>query len=176
MHPIVQSLTRSRQFRMVPGFIALVLFIPLAFGTSPLPPPYHRYVVSGTVSHRDGTPAGEVILIGFTRTAYDTALVMSRGAGTSEERPLGVSDASGQFVLSLHTYTRAESLAIGAIAPGRPMVRGATFHPDSSLAYATRAKGTSTIETGCGGCGTDPPVFEYTVNYTTMISNSVTIE
>ena len=176
MHPIVQSLTRPRHLRLIPWFSALVLFMPLAFGTSPLPPPYHRYVVSGTVSHRDGTPAGDVILIGFTRTAHDTALVMSRGAGTTDERPLGVSDASGQFLLSLRTYTRADSLAIGAIAPGRPMVRGAAFHPDSSLAFATTAKGTSTTERGCGGCGTDPSVYEYTVSYTTMISNSVTIE
>ncbi len=162
--------------RWTAGLCALALFMPLAFGTSPLPPPFHRYVVSGRVSHRDGSPAAEVILVLFARTARDTALHMPRSPVSTDEQPIAVSTNDGQFVLTARTETIAESLAVGAIADNRPLVRNAAFHPDSSLAYATRRKGTNTTDVGCAGCGTDPATFEYTVSYTTNISSTLTID
>jgi hypothetical protein len=141
-----------------------------------MPPPYYRYVVSGTVTHRDGTPASDVILVMFTRTARDTAMQMSRSMGMAEERPLAVSYSDGGYSLSVRTVMIAESLAIGAIAAGTPMLRKSAFHPDSLLANAVKGKGTNNTDVGCSGCGPEPSSYEYTVYYATSISRNVVVD
>lgn len=166
----------ARFVRAVPGIVAVLCFVPFALGTSPLPPPYHRYTVSGTVTHRNGAPARDIILVMFTRTAHDTALQISRSTVMADDRPMSVSSNDGAFVLSVRTDMPAESLAIGAIAPGRPMMRDGAFHPDTLLANAMKGKGTNTTDVGCAGCGPEPSKYEYTVYYATSISRNMVID
>jgi hypothetical protein len=166
----------SRVLHSIPALVAVLCFVPFALGTSPLPPPYYRYTVSGTVTHRDGRPARDIIMVMFTRTAYDTALQISRSTLMADDRPLSVSSLNGWFVLSVRTDIAAESLAIGAIAAGRPMMRDAAFHPDTLLTNAMKEKGTTSTDVGCAGCGAEPSPYEYTVYYATSISRNVVLD
>ena len=176
MHTCSVHICGSRFLRTIPGIVAVLCFVPFALGTSPLPPPYHRYTISGTVTYRNGAPARDIIMVMFTRTAYDTALQISRSAVMAEDRPLSVSSIDGGFVLSVRTDTPAESLAIGAIATGRPMMRDGAFHPDTLLANAMKGKGTNSTDVGCAGCGPEPSKYEYTEYYATSISRNVVID
>jgi hypothetical protein len=112
----------------------------------------------------------------FARTAYDTALQISRSTVMAEDRPLSVSYIDGGFVLSVRTDMAAESLAIGAIAPGRPIMRAGAFHPDTLLANAVKGKGTTNTKVGCSGCGPEPSSYEFTAYYATSISRNVVID
>lgn len=176
MNHQIGTMLRTYAPRWAGGIVAFVSVVSLALGTSPLPPPYHRYAISGTIRHTDGTPAANVIMVAFTRTGRDTAMQMSHDTGVTDHRPLGVSYSDGRYSLSVRTEVIAESLAIGCVAPGRSMVYTPAFHPDPSLAFETRGMGTSTTDPGCSGCGAEPSRYEYTVAFTTSISRDLEVD
>jgi hypothetical protein len=149
--------------------------VPFALGTSPIPAPYHRYVVNGTVTRSNGSPAPDVIVVLLSRTIRDSILQLPRSNGTREEQPLSVTYQGGGFTVSVELFTKAESLALGFIPNGRPMVQSPAFHPDPALSFEVKSTGTSNVETGCSGCGTEQSKYEYVSAYRTSISQSYTL-
>ena len=149
--------------------------VPFALGTSPIPAPYHRYVVDGTVTNGDGSPAPDVIVVLLSRTIRDSTFQMPRSTGTRDERPLSVTYPGGGFTVSVDLFMQAESLALGFIVSGRPMVRSPAFHPDPALSSEVRSTGTSNVATGCSGCGTEQSRYEYVSAYRTSISQNYTL-
>lgn len=141
-----------------------------ALGTTPLPAPYHRYVVSGSLTRSDGSPAPDVIVVLLSRTVRDSALQISRWSTSNDGQPLSVTYPGGAFSVTVDLFMEADSLALGFIPAGRAMVRMPAFHPDPSLAYEVMSTSTSNVETGCSGCGTEQSRYEYVSSYGTNLS------
>jgi hypothetical protein len=154
--------------------LALVIvglcMVPFALGTSPLPAPYHRYVVTGTLLHQDGSPAPDVIVVLFARTSRDTMLQIPHLDGRTDERPIAVTYPGGGYSVTVDVFMAADSLALGFIPPGRAMVMMPAFHPDPSLEYEVMSTSISNVETGCSGCGTEQSRYEYVSSYGTNLS------
>jgi len=151
------------------------LLVPLVLGTSPLPPPYHRYSLSGTIAWADGDPATGVTVLMLARTRFDTTLRVVVGNFRTDDKPLGVTDPDGNFVLSVSLELEAESLSVGQIAPGRPMVLSEPFRPDTVNVFAMMNRATVDAERGCSGCGADPSHYEYIEYYAHSLSLTLSL-
>ena len=154
------------------GVTVCVCLVPFALGTAPIPAPYHRYVVTGTLTRSDGMPAPDVIVALLYRAARDSMLQIARSVSTHDDQPLSVTYPGGGFTVSADLYVQADSLALGFIARGRPMVQTPTFHPDPSLAFEVTSTATDKVETGCSGCGTEQSKYEYVSAYRTSLSQN----
>ncbi len=146
------------------GVVAIFL-LPFVLGTSPIAPPYHMYTVDGMITWSDGTPAADVTVFLLARTSYDSTFRVVRGFTGTGNRPIGVTDMDGRFMVSSSLDLRADSLRLGQIVTGRPMIMSDPFRPDSASARAVTGTGSSGTKTGCSGCGTEPGTFEYVVAY-----------
>ena len=151
------------------------LLVPFVFGTSPLPPPYHRYYLSGTLTWSDGAPAAGVTVIMLARTEFDTTLRVVVENIRHDDKPLGVTGPDGTFVLSGSLELEAESLSVGQIAPGRPMVLSEPFRPDTVNVLAMMKRGTADAQSGCSGCAADPSPYEYIEYYYHSLSLTLSL-
>jgi hypothetical protein len=150
--------------------IVSTCIIPFTLGTSPPPAPYHRYVVNGALTHPDGSPAPNVIVVLLSRTVRDSTLQIARWSPSNESQSLSVTYPGGGFSVTVDLFMEADSLALGFIPAGRAMVRMPAFHPDPSLEYEVMSTSTSNVETGCSGCGTEQSRYEYVSSYATNLS------
>lgn len=143
-------------------------------GTSPLPPPYHQYNVSGTLERPQGGSKSNftVILLGKARLLSDTTFQILRGRSFSEigDWPIALTDSSGEFSIRVSNHVPLDSLRLAVIIPDSPMVLGVPFSVDTSLAI--REIRTYEIENGagCGGCGTEPTTERRIVYYSYYIT------
>ena len=145
--PIVCGVMRSRRTLRHVSLVSMVACTVLfALGTTPLPAPYHRYVVSGSLTRSDGSPAPDVIVVLLSRTVRDSALQISRWSTSNDGQPLSVTYPGGAFSVTVDLFMEADSLALGFIPAGRAMVRIAGV-PSRSLA---RVRGDEHIHIKCG--------------------------
>lgn len=170
--PHIRS-ARSRNSLMI--MVLWTMLVPFVLGTSPLPPPYHRYYLSGTLTWQDGAPAAGVTVMLLARTEFDTSLRVVVGNIRNDDRPLGVTGPDGNFVLSGSLELEAESLSVGQVAVGRPMVLSEPFRPDTVNVFAMMKRGTVDAETGCSGCGADPSHYEYIEYYDHPLSLTLSL-
>jgi len=165
--------------RLVRPAIFVVIFITFSLGTSPLPPPYHQYSVSGVL----GRPAGgskkgfAVLLLGRFKDVSmpDSSFQILRGIPYPRYRdvPISITDSAGSFSIRASSDIRADSLRLAVIVPDRPLTTGTPYYVDASLAVPNTETYKLEPEPGCSSCATDPGTQTRIVFYSYYFDNKV---
>ena len=160
--------------------IIVLLVLPFSVATSPVPAPYHQYVVGGILERPSGGSRANfaVTLLGWYHNQSETGYQTLPRAGNPQtgEIPVALTDSTGAFFLVVNSSVEADSLKLSVVVPDRQTIFGTPVGKDS-LQTGTN---TETIHTdsksGCSGCGTNPETEERVVYYSHYISRrSVTV-
>jgi hypothetical protein len=160
------------------GLVVIVALTPFTFATEPLPPPYHQYILSGTVIRTsDGPKAFFVVSLAgkFSMVRSDSTFGLAGFYSYHQgDKTESITDSSGAFFLQVTLGMKADSLALKVAAPDKPAVLGEFFGiPDVGVATT----GTfSETEPGCSGCSKDPATTTQIIGYTyTLPDKSIVI-
>jgi len=147
--------------------LAVLALVPFTFATSPQAPPYHRYIVSGSIQRPGGGPKASFVVTlvaRISRPLPDSVYEF----GEPELAVQGdvwraVTDSTGTFRLQASSVWKADSLAVRVASVDRPAITG-TFHalPGS---FETITEQYRDQATGCTGCAADPEIHERVVSY-----------
>lgn len=140
--------------RSIGTIAASLALLTMLFGTSPMPPPYHQYIVEGRVSRVNGGPKQNFVvsLIGRFRdfrpdTTYDLQGSLIHRASVAAQ---AVTDTGGAFTLDVQTEMRVDSLGIQVSVVDRaPYLTGMFAVPQSGEEITQESRGESS---GCGAC------------------------
>lgn len=141
--------------------LGLIALSPFAPATSPLPPPFHQYSISGTIAR----PAGgsreniPVALFGFSRYTYPVGQYSRLTSVTSSryaDWPVGLTDSSGSFSVRASADFSMDSVRVGILTIDRPTVFGPAIVPDSSMMSLLTEWYSVERTSDCSGCGSNP--------------------
>lgn len=166
-NPVRRNTLRMRLRKTGVMTAAAIVLAPMLFGTSPLPAPYHEYVVQGRISRLNGGAKQNFVICLVGRSlamGLDSTVVLEGGAAHSTSTVVrAISDTSGGFYLDVQTHWKMDSLGIKVSA-----VDKAEYV--SALVVAPVASQEITGETGgelsgCRGCETVTPTGTYVKGY-----------
>lgn len=139
--------------------VVLLVLGPLTFGTEPMPPPYHQYVVMGQIMRPSGGPKENfvVTLVGkFSTSVIDTSIELLEGFASPGTGLRAATDTSGEFSLDVQSPLPADSLALKVSAVDQVPLLGEFFPvPAAAETIMGDDPGTSS---GCGGCNSVEPL------------------
>jgi hypothetical protein len=129
----------------------ILILLPLIVGTSPLPPPYHQYRVTGTIERAGGGPKQNYVvsLVGkFAGFLPDSIIdISSFDSGTVDQC---ITDTSGYFYIDARAFAEADSISIKVSAADKePFIAPRWLHPVASIVITGEL---NTQEPGCTGC------------------------
>jgi hypothetical protein len=146
---------------------AAFLLVPMLFGTSPLPAPYHEYAVQGRISRLNGGARQNFVISLVGRSSamgVDSAVVLEDGAVLSASTAVrAISDTSGGFYLDVQTHWKMDSLGIKVSAVDKAeYVSAMVVAPIFSQEITGETGGQLS---GCHGCETATPTGTYVKGY-----------
>ncbi len=161
------------------AFLAsILLLILMSIGTSPLPPPYHQYYVSGVLERPSGGSRKDftVILLGKFPNAAPGKYTVVRYSdfGPQDDFPIGITDSTGAFALRASNNQKADSLEIGVVVPDRPLSTGTPFYVGAARGSPAYEPYTSGTESGCRTCTSEPTTQEV-IRYYSYFFDSVAV-
>ena len=144
--------------------IVVILIFSINFGTSPLPPPYYTYKISGTV-FCDSLSSGEnysVFLYGKPAKGYfayfaDSTYHLIEGMGNYNEHPIDNTDYDGKYYLRVDSETRFDSIKVGILSLNEKIVYSIPqYIGEEDLKAITEEYDASVYgAVGCSGCSTE---------------------
>jgi hypothetical protein len=147
--------------------IVCAVLSPFILATEPVPPPYHQFVLDGTVVRASNGPRTNFIvtLAGrFNGFSSDSTGDLARYYSyTQENRTQSITDSNGTFSLQVNLTQKPDSLAIRVEAPDKPVYLGSYFKTPDADATITEAFDES--EPGCSGCSRNPVSTTQIVGY-----------
>lgn len=156
-----------RTLRFIIGFSFFTL---LTFGTEPIPPPYSKFTVNGSISRVGRNDLGGVGIILLGQMPKDTVFRILRGR-TASENSIAFTDPTGAFTITVSSWDRMDSLKIGAIILDKPTVTSPAFYVDTSMAIQIIEQYKVQSESGCAGCIVDSETKNRIVSYWYQFSN-----
>ena len=133
-----------------PLFIAILILLPYLFSTSPIPPPYHQYKVTGFIEREnDGERRNYTVnLVAMFWHRPDTVInILSISPpGIVED----TTDSSGYFSIDVRSGEKADSISIRAMSPdSQSFVSKSWIIPVVTDSITREVKNQSS---GCNGC------------------------
>jgi len=156
--------------------LTILVLGPLTFGTSPVPPPYHEYVVMGAVSRPSGGSKENFVvsLVGkFSTSGIDTSIELLEGFAYPGTGLRAATDTSGGFSLDVQSSLPADSLAFKVSAVDQVPHMGDFFPvPAAVETILGDDPGTSS---SCGGCNSVEPLPATVRGYRYVISQQTIV-
>lgn len=146
----------------------ILILLPFIVGTSPLPPPYHQYRVTGTIERAGGGPKQNYVvsLVGkFHGFLPDSIIdISSFDPGAVDQC---ITDTSGYFYLDARAFAEADSISFKVSAVDKePFIAPRWLHPVASIVITGEI---NTHEPGCNGCSSvEPSSSSYVKGYLYM--------
>lgn len=181
MHREALDYDQAGSMRKVPYLRSFVIVCaalsPFIIATEPIPPPYHQFVLSGTmIRASDGPRAHFIVTLAgkFNGLPADSTGDLSRYYSSSQEnRTLSITDSNGTFFLQVNLTQKPDSLAVRVEAPDKPVYLGSYFKtPDADATITETADET---EPGCSGCSKNPVSTTRIVGYRHTIQPQMVI-
>jgi hypothetical protein len=147
--------------------VAVVILVPTVFGTSPLPPPYHEYVVEGKLSRPNGAGLQNFVVVLTGRSSLqgiDTTIVLDEGPALSTSAAaISITDTSGHFFLDVQARWMMDSLGVQVRSVDKPEYMSSKIDAPAYRQEITGEMGGES--TGCRGCESTAPVETYVKGY-----------
>jgi len=136
--------------------VFIFLLMILNFGNEPTPPPYHQFVISGTVfcdtladkSNYTIGVWGKINLLGD-----EFQQIKNTGLGT--EYAIVLTDSLGSYTLQVNYYYFLDSIKLGIIQPQLPIFFSESYSIDQSTGIPEERYFNSEGGSGCNSCTTE---------------------
>ena len=144
--------------------ITLMLVFSINFGTSPLPPAYYTYKVSGTIFCN---PFGSVenysvFLYGKSAKEYysnpkDSSYYPIDGMGNYNEHPIDNIDSDGKYYIRVDSETKFDSIKVCIIIQNQKIIFSIPQYVNEDDLQAITEEYDASIygAVGCSGCSTE---------------------
>lgn len=136
--------------RILGGTNSVGLILQYTMGTSPTLPPYHQYLVSGSISRPAGRPLQDFVVTlkaKFSNSSSSFLPVSQYRTHSDLDRYPAVTVTSGHFFLIVATVLRADSLMIEVGGADKPVVAGPAIPvPSQAISLTTEYADT---QSGC---------------------------
>jgi hypothetical protein len=155
-------------------FIILMVF-GINFGNSPLPPPYYKYIVTGSVLCDTLIDKSNftIRLYGKSNNYQDTykPILTSR---LGYEIPIVITDTTGFYYLNVNNEFFYDSIKVALINHSNPTVFSEPYFIDKNLNIAIEEVGND-IETsgGCSSCSSEPTQVRRIIRYEYNLATSI---
>jgi len=144
--------------------IAMLLMFTINLGTSPLPPPYFTYKVSGTIFCDSLTNVENYTVFLYGKQAernylniLDSLYHPIEGMGNYNEHPIDNSDSDGKYYISVDSEIRFDSIKVMVIRPNQKILYSIPIYiAEEDLQAITEEYDASLYgAVGCSGCSTE---------------------
>lgn len=135
------------------------LILSVTYSTS-FAPPYYRYFVPGyLVCGSLADKSNYSFMLFGKNNSCDTSFVVLNGTPYSNDRVVALSDSVGKFYLIVSAFYKQDSIKVGLIRPGEPVIFSGLHSPDED-GYIPLSSSYSISDDdnvfGCSSCGTEP--------------------
>jgi len=162
--------------------IKIVLFVltilslfGINFGNSPLPPPYYKYIVTGSVLCDSLIDKSNFTILLYgksnnSQNSYEPILV----SGLDFEIPLALTDTSGFYYLNVNNEFFYDSIKVALFGFRNQIIFSEAYFIDKNLNLSIESI-SDDIETssGCSSCSTNPAKVKTTIRYEYNLATSV---
>jgi len=160
--------------------IGVVIVIPFLMGTSPEPPPYHQYLVSGMLERPAGGSKQDfaVTLLGWFQYQTDSVFVLFDGVTYPKfgDFPIDLTDSIGAFTIRLSHQIKADSVRLAVIVPDNPSTVGIPWFVGDIQGIPHTETFEVAGEPGCFGTESDPTTVTVTSFYSySFVDRVITI-
>ena len=157
-------------------FVLTILFLfEINFGNSPLPPPYYKYIVTGSVLCDSLIDKSNFTIQLYgksnnSQNSYEPILV----SGLDFEIPLALTDTSGFYYLNVNNEFFYDSIKVALFGFRNQIIFSEAYFIDKNLNLSIESI-SDDIETssGCSSCSTNPSKVKRTIRYEYNLATSV---
>jgi len=157
-------------------FVLIILIVfGINFGNSPLPPPYYKYIVTGSVLCDSLIDKSNFTIQLYGKSnnyqnSYEPILV----SGLDYEIPLALTDTSGFYYLNVNNEFFYDSIKVALFGFRNQIIFSEAYFIDKNLNIPVESIGDD-IETssGCSSCSTNPAKVKRTIRYEYNLATSI---
>lgn len=145
---------------MKPKNILIVVFIFLLmivnFGNEPTPPPYHQFVISGSLFCDTLTDKSNYTIGVWGKVNLQSEdFLQIKNTGLDIELPLALTDSLGNYTLLVNYYYFLDSIKLGIIQPQLPIIFSESYSIDQSTGIPEERYYDGDGVSGCNSCTTE---------------------
>ena len=157
--------------------LALILFMLFGvnFGTSPLPPPYHKYIVSGSVVCDSLIDKSNFTIQLYGKSnLYQNSFEPIGISALDYEIPVVLTDTSGFYRLIVNNEFYYDSLKVALYGLRNQIIFSLVYSANDAQKIPLESF-SDDIETssGCSSCSTEPEKVKRTIRYEYYLTTSV---
>ena len=139
------------------GLFLLILSVSYSISIAP---PYYQYLVPGyLVCDSLVDKSNNTFMLFGKNNLYDSSYVALNGTPHSNDRVVALSDSSGKFFLIVSSFQKQDSLKVGLIRPGEPVIYS-NLHSPNEVGYIPVTSNYFISDddnaVGCSSCGSEP--------------------
>jgi hypothetical protein len=160
---VATSLYTKINMKLKAAYILLFLSLNLGLATEPLPPPYYEYNITGHLENiKTKSNANYTLqLFGLPQGEYKVDnWVQCKGMNKSYERPIYLTDSTGNFSIRVNNQFLFDSIKVGLINPEKFLFGESVYISERSLVKVEKQY-SEPNKNGCTSCSTEP------INYIT---------
>lgn len=137
--------------------VFIFLLMNLNFGNEPTPPPYHQFVISGSVFCDTLTDKSNYTIGVWGKVnLHNEDFLQIKNTGLGIEYPIVLSDSLGNYNLLVNNYYFLDSIKLGIIQPQLPIFYSESYSIDQSTGIPDERYYNSEGGSGCNSCSTEP--------------------
>lgn len=131
----------------------------LNFGNEPTPPPYHQFVISGsifcdTLSDKSNYTIG----VWGKLKLHGEVFLQIKNTGLDTEYPIMLTDSLGNYTLLVNYYYFLDSIKLGIIQPQQSTIFSESYSIDQLTGIPDERYYNSESGSGCNSCSTEHTV------------------
>lgn len=133
----------------------IFLLMIVNFGTEPTPPPYHQFVISGSVFCDTLTDKSNYTIGVWGKVNFHNEdFLQIKNTGLGIEYPIVLSDSLGNYTLLVNNYYFLDSIKLGIIQPQLPTIFSESYSIDQSTGIPDE-RYYNDGGSGCNSCTTE---------------------
>lgn len=134
----------------------IFLLMIVNFGTEPTPPPYHQFVISGSVFCDTLTDKSNYTIGVWGKVNFHNEdFLQIKNTGLGIEYPIVLSDSLGNYTLLVNNYYFLDSIKLGIIQPQLPTIFSESYSIDQTTGIADERYYNNDGGSGCNSCTTE---------------------
>jgi len=136
--------------------VFIFLLMILNFGNEPTPPPYHQFVISGSIfCDTLADKSNYTIGVWGKTNLFGDEFQQIKHTGLGIEYPIVLSDSLGRYTLQVNYYYFLDSIKLGIIQPQQSTIFSESYPIDQSTGIPEERYSNGDGGSGCNSCTTE---------------------
>ncbi len=149
-----------KKVKILLSIVILFLFV-VNYADSPLPAPYYKYYVGGTIKCDTMIDKSNYSIALFgKRKDFLTEYSLLNGMFNGNEKPVSLTNSKGEFFIIVSDHRLFDSLKVGWVSPHQSVMLSRSYFVDKSNLITETQTSQNNSSSGCSSCSTVEPTTE----------------